>query len=177
MAYTSNDPVQRNKAFLGELECIFKEEFLKAAPLYVASSKIKLPYEDLHRLTPMYSGSLKEVTRIVEQIADIHFFKADPDPEEIIERTTTFAQQSGALVDGLIRMENLRSKVPDFQDVRNMKVIDVFEHSDGRRNAQLFFSAPGELTVSDPAGIGHGFIGYKFVFACAAIVLEYKKQV
>jgi len=169
-----------NQAFLGELDRIFKEDFLEAAPLYVASSKIKLPYEDLHRLTPMYSGALKEVLRPVQQIVDYESFKKDPEPEEIIELATRFGQEAGHLVNGLIRMENVRSlsegTVGDPRDTRNMKVIDIFEHSDGRRNLQVFFYQENRATIHNPTAETTAWFGYKFVFACAAIVLEYKKR-
>jgi hypothetical protein len=164
-----------DQAFIAELERIFKEEFLKAAPLYKASSKVKLPYEDLHRPTLMYRGSLTEESRCVEVIADFESFKADPEVEEIIEVATKFGQQAGTLVDGLIRLENVRSvQGADPRDVRNMKVIDVFEHPDGRRNAQVFFvqGPPPEMDMAASRG---AWFGYKFHFAAAAIVMEYKK--
>ena len=168
--------MESNIAFLGELERIFKEEFLKAAPLYVASSKIKLPYEDLHRPTPMYSGSLKEVTRQVNLLADYETFKTDPEAEELIEWAGTFGHQAGIYVDGCIRAENIREVVGcDPRDVRNVKVIDVFEHTDGRRNLQIYF-VQSSSTVASPTVDWKACFGYKFVFACAAIVLEYKKQ-
>lgn len=164
-----------NTGLLGELERIFKEEFLKAAPLYQASSKVKLPYEDLHRPTLMYNGSLKQVMRQVDQLADYESFKTSPETDELIDLATKFGQQAGTYVDGCIRAENIRSApdgvVGDPRDTRNVKVIDVFEHSDGRRNLQVFLVESTPKISLDEA---IGWFGYKFYFAAAAIVMEYQ---
>jgi hypothetical protein len=163
-----------DQALVAELERIFKEEFLKAAPLYQACSKVKLPYEDLHRPTLMYRGSLREETRIVDQIADYESFKTAPEVEELIELATKMGGQAGAYVDGAIRVENCRTKGADPRDVRNTKVIDVFEHADGRRNLQVFFVQGS--TSPDPAAQSMAWFGYKFFFAAANVVLEYTKR-
>jgi hypothetical protein len=174
MAFAKPEQSSVDAALVAELERIFKEEFLKAAPLYQACSKVKLPYEDLHRPTLMYRGSLREETRIVDQIADYESFKTAPEVEELIELATKMGGQAGAYVDGAIRTENCRTKGADPRDVRNTKAIDVFEHTDGRRNLQVFLHIP-PMSV-DPQGSVAVIFGYKFFFATANVVLEYTKR-
>src|SRR6266481_5719235 len=130
-------------AFLGELENIFREEFLKAAPLYAAASKIKLPFEDAKKTTVLYRGSLREETRAVETVADYELLKAIHAAESAVirgasEATKRLASAAGTVVDGLIRLENVRSmKESDPRQTTNLRVTDIFEHADGRRNLQI----------------------------------------
>lgn len=162
-----------------ELETIFRDEFLKAAPLYSAARKIKLPYEDIKSSTVMYRGSLSEQTRTVESIADYHLFKGEnPTLDELNETVGKLASSAGNVVDGLIRIENVRNlKESDPRQTNSLCVTDIFEHADGRRNLQVMYVFSKGPTVSDPAGIVQSWVAYRFYFAVAAIKQEYKASV
>jgi hypothetical protein len=171
-------------AFLGELEDIFRTEFLKAAPLYVAAGKIKLPFEDAKKTTVLYSGSLSEETRTVETIADYELLKTSSvtGPEmdrmrEAADAMRRLAGAAGAVVDGLIRLENVRTvNGADPRQTNNLRVTDIFEHADGRRNLQVIsVNMPGSF-VTGPGPEPPGWVSYRFYFAAATIRMEYKPQ-
>lgn len=162
-------------AFIAELENIFREEFLKAAPLYAAASKVKLPYEDIKGTTVLYRGSLSEQSRPVDSIADYELLK---NPDTFSEDTQLaigrLATRAGNAIDGLIRLENVRSiKESDPRQTSNLRVTDIFEHEDGRRNLNIGF-VKNSPNLGDPIAINPGWIFYRFYFAAAAIVAEYK---
>jgi hypothetical protein len=144
-------------------EAIFREEFLKNAPLYVESSKVKMPYEDIHlNLTNLYRGSLHEEVREPIRVAD---YGLNGNEHVLVG----LARDAGHVVDGLIRIENCRKKDDtDPRDTQTMRVVNIFEHADGRRNLQI-----GQIVRQDPNE--PGWIFYRFYFAAAHIQLEYKK--
>jgi hypothetical protein len=157
-------------AFQAELEEVFKQNFLEHAPLYVAAPKVKLPYEDIKKSTTLYRGSLSEQVRVVDEIADYHIFENGwPGPEGVKEKTRELARNAALCVEGLIRVENRRND-PD-HDVRSphIRVIDVFEYADGRRNFQPFY-----VKASEQISQGPSWIAYRFCFAAANVRTEYK---
>lgn len=161
--------------FVAELESIFRESFLKSAPLYQAAGKIKLPYEDIKGTTVLYRGSLREESRPIDNIADYELFKWQYTQDEIRGATEKLASTAGAATDGLIRIENVRSiKESDPRQTNNLRVVDVFEHADGRRNFQLILKLNSGPTISDPADTVKGWLAYRFYFAAASIKQEYK---
>ena len=161
--------------FQTELEELFRTEFLKAAPLYAEAKKVRLPYEDKKQITSLYRGSLSEQVRTVEEIADYHLFKDEPcTPHTIHEEFASLAKQAGHAIDGLIRIENGR-RDPD-HDVRSphIRVTDIFEHTDGRRNLQLIVNDAPAWNPSDPFKQMPPWIAYRFYFAAANVRTEYK---
>jgi hypothetical protein len=167
-------PVSNRSAVLDDL---FRTAFVKAAPLYRNSFKIKLPYEDLKTTTTLYRGSLHEETRTVESISDYEMLRDPEDTEEVIQLTEKLATEAGILVDGLIRLEN--GKLRDGADVRDVTAVyvtDVFEHTDGRRNLNFLFvdALKNGWNPADPFGIKKGWIAYRFYFACARIRQKYE---
>lgn len=165
-------------ADIPSLEVLFRGTFFESAPLYAAASKVKLPYEDL-KTTMLYRGSLTDETRTVEQIADYHILSEAEiqDPEKLTSITKDLATEAGHFVDGLVRLEN--GKLREGGDVRNttaLRVTDVFEHADGRRNLNFIFvdSRNQAWNPADPFKILAGWIAYRFYFACARIRAEYK---
>ena len=157
--------------FLGELESIFREEFLKAAPLYSAASKVKLPYEDIRTFTKLYEGSLSEQSRPVELFAD---YRVASDPAQFKDKIVDLATAVGHGVDAFIRLENVDSNQGgDPRDTTNLKVTDIFEHSDGRRNLQIGIMKVGP-TLMSPAREEESWVFYRFYFAAASIKAEYK---
>jgi hypothetical protein len=162
--------------FQGEVEDLFRSEFLKAAPLYAAAKKINLPYEDKKQFTSLYRGSLSEQTRVVEEIADYHIFKDEPyTPATICNQFARLAKEAGHAIEGLIRIENGEHD-PD-HDVRSphIRVIDIFEHSDGRRNLQLMRVNTPSPSLNGPDATIPPWIAYRFYFAAANVRTEYKK--
>lgn len=171
-------PVSTSQVQTEALDKLFRETFLASAPLYSAASKVKLPYEDL-KTTTLYRGSLTDEMRTVEQIADYQILNEDEiqDPAKLAEVTKDLATRAGHCVDGLIRMEN--GKQRDGGDVRNTgatRVVDIFEHSDGRRNLNVIFvnSTSEPWNPANPFHTIQGWIAYRFYFACARIRQEYK---
>ena len=169
--------------FLAELEEVFKTTFLETAPLYAAAPKVKLPYEDIKKSTTLYRGSLAEQARPVEEIADYHIFKDAqgnnvgwPGNEAALDKFQEFAWNAAMLIEGLIRLENGR-RDPD-HDVRSsaIRVIDIFEHSDGRRNFQpMAVDATKEAwNPADPFQRTPAWVAYRFYFAAANVRTEYK---
>jgi hypothetical protein len=169
---------QIDTTFLGELENIFRDEFLKAAPLYAAASKIKLPFEDAKKTTVLYRGSLNEEARTVESVADYELFKFEHTEDDVRAAVTRLASAAGILVDGLIRLENVRSiKESDPRQTANLRVTDIFDHVDGRRNLQIILRVSSGPSVSDPSQTIAGWVAYRFYFAAATIKMEYKPSV
>lgn len=179
MAFSANAGVAytpSNYEFLAELESIFKDEFLKSAPLYSAANRVKMPVED-KRETLLYRGSLSEETRTVHNIADYELIKENTTQEDIRTAVKRLAASAGQVVDGLIRLENVTSiKESDPRQTTSLRVTDVFEHADGRRNLQIILTTNPAPSVSDPAYIIKGWIAYRFYFAAAAIRTEYQKK-
>lgn len=162
--------------FVAELESIFRESFLKSAPLYQAAGKVKLPYEDIKGQTVLYRGSLREESRPVEKIADYKILE-DTAPSVVRNWVEILAEQAGHVVDGLIRLENVRTSWDhDPRNVSNLKVTDIFDHSDGRRNLDIgFVDASNEpWNPANPFKTIPAWIFYKFYFAAASIKQEYK---
>lgn len=157
-------------------ENLFKEEFLKNAPLYVAAKKVKLPIEDIKAETLLYRGSLHEESRTVELISDYttcpgNFY------DWVFPAVKKLAAQAGIVVDGLIRKENSRTRTGnDPRQVQGLVVTDVFEHEDGRRNLQPVIAKNAPVQAHDPSE-DQGWVAYRFYFACAAIRQEYKEKV
>ena len=172
MAYTPTSSISDVSA----LEALFRRTFLESAPLYSAASKVKLPFEDL-KTTMLYRGSLTEETRTVEQIADYRTLdhKEIQDSEKQIEITKKLATNTNILVDGLIRLENgKRRDGGDVRDTNQLRVVDVFEHVDGRRNLNFMCVESPNPSVVDPAHLIAGWIAYRFYFACARIRQKYE---
>lgn len=160
-----------------QYEELFKDEFLKNAPLYTAASKVKLPYEDLKiKATQLYRGSLNTEERTIEELADYRLIKETVTDDIIRAYFVEMAADAGKCVDGLIRSENLKSlKESDFRQTTNLVVTNIFDHNDGRRNLQLMLQRePLGPSLQDPASIVQGWVAYRFYFACAAIRQEYK---
>lgn len=162
--------------FLELLEEVFKKTFLENAPLYAAAKTVKYPCED-KILTTLYRGSLSEQTRKVEEISDYYLFKSvfDPGPAEIKAEFEKMAKEAGIVVDGLIRLENSRTTDHDVRNVTGLRVINIFEHMDGRRNLQLMVSNPPPSST-DPNAIIPPWIAYRFYFAAANVRTEYKQK-
>jgi hypothetical protein len=163
--------------FQAELEEVFKQTFLENAPLYVAAPKVRLPYEDIKKSTTLYRGSLSEQVRTVEEIADYHIFKEGwPGNQKAAAKFIDMAREAAQCVEGLIRLENSRHD-PD-HDVRSptTRVIDIFEHKDGRRNFQpIAVDATKEAwNPADPFNQIHAWVAYRFYFAAANVRTEYK---
>ncbi len=134
-----------------------------------------MPYEERRKITTLYRGALSEEARPVELISDFYLFKDAPTEEEVLSKAAEFGRNAGVLVDGLIRIENVKNSSHGY-DPRNttyLKVTDVFEHVDGRRNLDIFY-ANFPLSVVDPAGIIKSTLAYRFFFAAASIRTEYK---
>lgn len=172
-------PISTSQVQTEALDKLFRETFLASAPLYSAASKVKLPYEDLKTTTTLYRGSLTDEVRTVEQIADYQILNevAIQDSAKLVEVTKDLATRAGHFVDGLIRMEN--GKQRDGGDVRNTgatRVVDIFEHTDGRRNLNFILvnSASEPWNPANPFKTIQGWIAYRFYFACARIRQEYK---
>src|ERR1700719_2294420 len=166
-----------NPEFRGELETLFRTNFLQAAPLYQASGKFKLPYEDIKTSTTLYRGSLSEQTRTVETYAD--WFQFDDErpytPDHARGVIMRMGKEAGICVDGLIRLENVRNhRDHDPRNTTDMKVVDIFDHADGRRNLQIILSDP---SPSDPGTDLQPWVGYRFYFAAASVSSEYKRPV
>lgn len=165
-----------NYEFTAELEAIFKEEFLTAAPLYSAATKVKLPVED-KRETLLYRGSLTEETRKVQSIADYELLKEAHEPDDVRAALKRLAAIAGAVVDGLIRLENVNSiKESDPRQTTHLRITDIFEHADGHRNLQIILTTNAAPSVVDPAYLIKGWIAYRFYFSAAAIHTEYQKS-
>jgi hypothetical protein len=162
--------------FQAELESLFRTTFLQAAPLYQASGKFKLPYEDIKKVTTLHRGSLHEVVRTVEEIADYEIAKGEFTNGFARSALAKLATAAGTCVDGLIRLENVRShRDHDPRNTMDMKVIDIFDHADGRRNLQIMSVTPKEWNPADPFNQIPGWVAYRFYFACAVVSTEYKK--
>ncbi len=162
--------------FIAELENLFRTNFLKSAPLYLASSVFRLPYEDIKRIVTAYRGSLTEVTRPVEEIADYELSKPREGfhPDWARYTISKLGQEAGAVIDGLIRLENVRNHPShDPRNTADMRVVDIFDHADGRRNLQIM--AVDYPSSSDPNATMPGWVGYRFYFAAATISSEYRK--
>lgn len=158
------------------LEALFRKTFLESAALYSVASKVKLPYEDL-KTTMLYRGSLTDETRTVEQIADYRTLDhiEIQNSEKHAEITKKLAADAGALVDGMIRLENgKRRDGGDVRDTNQLRVVDVFEHTDGRRNLNFMCVESPNPSVVDPAHLIAGWIAYRFYFACARIRQKYE---
>lgn len=155
------------------MEKLFRETFLASAPLYSAASKIKLPYEDLKTTTTLYRGSLTDEMRTVEQICNFKNYKDAHDTEDLKNITRNLATEAGHLVDGLIRMEHGKNRDGgDLHNTQATRVIDVFEHADGRPNLNFMYVT--NTPTMDPGATLVGWIAYRFYFACARIRQEYK---
>lgn len=164
--------------FQTELEGLFRTNFLQAAPLYQASSKFKLPYEDLKQTTRLYAGAVHEVVRTVEEYAD--YFRFEDEfrwtPMNARGVVARFGKEAGIFVDGLIRGENLRNhRDHDPRNTTDMKVVDIFDHVDGRRNLQIMAVRPTEWNPADPFKAIPGWIAYRFYFAAGVVSSQYKK--
>lgn len=163
--------------FQAELENLFRTEFIKAAPLYQASSKLKLPHEDLKKTTTLYRGSTHDVVRTVEEIADFEIPKGEFTPEFVRTSIARMATEAAHVVDGLIRLENVRShRDHDPRNTTDMKVVDIFDHADGRRNLQVIMVNSSEWNPADPFKSIPGWVAYRFYFTCAVISSEYKNS-
>jgi len=173
MAFTPSSSISDVSA----LEALFRRTFLESAPLYSAASKIKLPYEDLKSTVTLYHGSLHDEARTVEQIADYRTLdhKEINDIDKGIELVKELAMGAGACVDGLIRLENCKHRDgADVRDTTQLRVIDIFEHTDGRRNLNFILQTSPGPSVVDPADRIAGWIAYRFYFACARIRQKYE---
>jgi hypothetical protein len=164
--------------FISELESIFRHNFIQAAPLYTASGKFKLPYEDIKKTTSMYRGSLTEVVRKVDEFADWEMApKTGFTPEFARTTVSKLATQAGVVIDGFIRLENVRNhRDHDPRNTTDMKVVDIFDHSDGRRNLQIIGmdSKGNGFNPADPFTEIPGWIAYRFYFAAAVVSSEYR---
>ncbi len=159
-----------------ELEGLFRTNFLKSAPLYQASSVFRLLYEDIKKITTAYRGSLTEVTRPVEEIADYEVSKLAEGfhPDWARYTISKLGQEAGTLIDGLIRLENVRNHPShDPRNTADMRVVDIFDHADGRRNLQIMVVE--HSSSSDPTATMPGWVGYRFYFAAATISSQYRK--
>jgi hypothetical protein len=163
---------------LAGLESVFREAFLKEAPLYAAASKVKLPFEDITGTTILYQGALHEEARPVHKIADYKILQ-DQEPSSVRNWIEILAEQAGHVVDGLIRLENVRSgRDGDPRNTSYLKVTDIFQCQDGRRNLEVgFVQASNTWSPADPAALIPAWIFYKFYFAAASIKQEYKASV
>ena len=160
-----------------DLYTIFEGNFLANAPLYQESKKVKIPFEDAKKETVLYRGSLIEQVRPVDTIADFRMFTgAVPANNEIRHLAGELGKTAGIVTDGLIRLENVRHN-PD-GDPRNLevRVADILEHADGRKNLQVFFvdTSKEPWNPADPMKTIAGWIAYRFYFAAANVRTEYK---
>ena len=164
--------------FVAELEGLFHTSFIKSAPLYQASSRFKLPYEDIKRITTAYRGSLTEVTRPVEEIADYEISKLAEGfhPDWARYTISKLGQEAGTLIDGFIRLENVRNHPShDPRNTADMRVVDIFDHADGRRNLQIMVVENPPSSINGPDATMPGWVGYRFYFAAATISSQYRK--
>lgn len=160
--------------FVAELESIFRESFLKSAPLYQAAGKIKLPYEDIKGHAILYRGSLREESRLVEKIADYRILSDMAFAGLIQDNFAALATEAAHVVDGLIRLENVQASIDrDPRNTTNLKVTDIFECADGRRNLDIGV-VKNTPNIVEPDNPVPGWIFYKFYFAAASIKQEYK---
>lgn len=162
--------------FSETIEETFKTTFLENAPLYRAAKTIRFPCEDKIS-TVLYRGSLSEQVRTVEEISDYHLFRQSfsVDESQIREKFQEFAKEAGTVVDGLIRLENSRTTDHDVRNTTGLRVIDIFQHADGRRNLQLMVSQP-PANFNGPDGGLPPWIAYRFYFAAANVRTEYKSK-
>ena len=159
-----------------ELDELFRANFLKSAPLYQASSVFRLLYEDIKKITTAYRGSLTEVTRPVEEIADYEVSKHGFHPDWARATISKLGQEAGTHIDGLIRLENVRNHPShDPRNTADMRVVDIFDHSDGRRNLQIMVVENPPPSVYGPDATMPGWVGYRFYFAAATISSQYRK--
>src|SRR6267142_551559 len=154
--------------FIAELESLFRTNFLQAAPLYQASSKFKLPYEDIKKSTTLYRGSLNEVVRKVDEYADWYQFKEEGfqySPDRARAKVRQFGAEAGIFVDGFIRLENIRNHPShDPRNTADMMVVDIFDHADGRRNFQIILADNPPPSVNGPDAQIPPWVAYRFHF-------------
>jgi len=143
-------------------EAIFREEFLKSAPLYVAASKVRMPHEDIRLgATVMYRGALHEESRCPVLVSDYRVVEGDPTEEAHIAIVIGLAREAGVVVDGLIRVENCKGlDGTDPRDTAMLRVTNIFEHLDGRSNLLI-----GQIVSEKEIG----WMYYRFHFAAARV--------
>lgn len=157
-----------NEKLQDQLHETFENALISAAPLYGMATKVKMPSEDRGGETVLYRGSLHEEIRPVIFVSDYELL---PQGAVSLEMAKDLGTQAGHIVDGLIRIENVKIKGNDPRDILNLRVSNIRSHSEGRSNLEFGFSSftlPGQ----EPRDL----MFYRFWFAAASINQHYKKS-